>query len=121
LIKQTDDERSGVVSFSVSGPFLLSELRATLAELFASRPEELPKRFLWDLRTAEIEWSSGDIKQFSEWVSANRQSGEGRTAVVVAEDFHFGLARMYEVFSSDVPVEFVVFRDLESAKTWVTH
>jgi hypothetical protein len=51
---------------------------------------------------------------------ANRQPGEGKTAVVVATDFHFGLARMYEVFSSDVPVEFVVFRDLEAATAWVT-
>lgn len=119
-IERTGTGEAGLTSLSVSGSFHLSDLRDTLSELYEALPPELPKRFLWDLREAEIEWSAEEIRQSSDWVRENRQPGKGKTAVVVRRDFHFGLARMYEVFSSDLPVEFVVFRDLEAATAWVT-
>jgi len=119
-IERRDDEGSGVAFFSVSGTISLEDLRAALSELYATRPPGLPRNHLWDFREAEVDWSSDEIRGFASWVGANRQPDEGRTAVVVATDFHFGLARMYEVFSSDFPVEFVVFRDLEAATAWVT-
>lgn len=118
-IKWIGPDASGITSLSVSGPFHLSDLRATLGEIYADRAPGRPRRFLWDLRRAELDWSSEELREFSEWVRENRQPGEGKTAVVVSRDLHFGLARMYEVFSSDLPVEFVVFRDLGAATAWV--
>ena len=47
-IERKDDEGAGMVSFTVSGPFPLSELRALLGELYADRDTDLPKRYLWD-------------------------------------------------------------------------
>ncbi len=120
-IERADDRGSGVVRFTVTGPLRPDELRDTLAELYATHPPELPRRFFWDLRGADIDWSSDEIRSFAGWVRANRLPGDGRTAVVVDRDFHFGLARMYEVFSADLPVEFVVFRDVEAATAWMAH
>lgn len=118
-IERVGPDASGVTVLTVSGPIRLDDLRDTLGELYTGNTPEPPVRFLWDLRDAELNWSADDIKQFSEWVRRNRQPGEGKTAVVVSRDLHFGLARMYEVFSSDLPVEFVVFRDLDAAAAWV--
>lgn len=120
-IDREHERASGVVRFTVTGPLRPDELRDTLADLYATHDPELPKQFLWDMRAVQIDWSADEIRSFAAWVRANRQPGEGRTAVVVARDFHFGLARMYEVFSADLPVEFVVFRDMESAMAWIAH
>jgi len=42
-----------------------------------------------------------------------------KIAVVAPKDISFGLARMYEVFSGDVPWEFVVFRAADAALVWL--
>ncbi len=42
-----------------------------------------------------------------------------KVAVVAPEDISFGLARMYETFSGDVPWEFVVFRAADAALAWL--
>jgi len=42
-----------------------------------------------------------------------------KVAVVAPEDISFGLARMYEGFSSDVPWDFVVFRAVDAALAWL--
>ena len=42
-----------------------------------------------------------------------------KVAVVAPEDISFGLARMYEVFSGDVPWEFAVFRAADAALAWL--
>jgi hypothetical protein len=42
-----------------------------------------------------------------------------KVAVVAPKDISFGLARMYEVFSGDVPWEFVVFRAIDTALGWI--
>lgn len=42
-----------------------------------------------------------------------------KVAVVAPEDISFGLARMYEIFSGDVPWEFVVFRAADAALAWL--
>ncbi|MBN2028654.1 hypothetical protein JW824_00260 [bacterium] len=42
-----------------------------------------------------------------------------KIAVVAPKDLSFGLARMYEVFSSTASSRFVVFRDADDALTWL--
>jgi hypothetical protein len=42
-----------------------------------------------------------------------------KVAVVAPEDVSYGLARMYEGFTNDVPWEFVVFRAAAAALAWL--
>jgi len=42
-----------------------------------------------------------------------------KVAVVAPKDISFGLARMYEAFSSEVPWQFVVFRAADAAFAWL--
>lgn len=39
--------------------------------------------------------------------------------MVAPRDVSFGLARMYEMSSTDIPRDFVVFRDLDAAAAWL--
>ncbi len=98
----------GMMSFRVSGSLLPSEPRETLSELYSEPDADFPRRQLWDLREATLDWSTPEVKHFVDWVKLNRPPVEGRTALVVSRDFHFGLARMYEILSVDIPVELVV-------------
>ena len=118
-IEWTRDKETGITSFTVSGSLTPSEVRESLGELYADPDPDVRKRYLFDLREATIDWHSDSVRELAHWVGANRPPGEGRTAILVAYDLHFGLARMYEMLSSDVPVEIVVFRDLEAATVWL--
>jgi hypothetical protein len=42
-----------------------------------------------------------------------------KVAVVAPKDVSFGLARMYEAFSSDIEWDFVVFRSARAALAWL--
>jgi len=46
-------------------------------------------------------------------------SAQRKVAVIAPEDLSFGLARMYEIFSNDVPWEFEVFREGHAAQAWL--
>jgi hypothetical protein len=41
------------------------------------------------------------------------------TAIVADKDVIFGLARMWELMSSDAPMEIMVFRDRAEAEEWI--
>lgn len=42
-----------------------------------------------------------------------------RVAFVAPSDWAFGLARMYQAYRDDSPVQLRVFRDLKSARAWL--
>ncbi|MBN1832414.1 MAG: hypothetical protein JW896_09910 [Deltaproteobacteria bacterium] len=77
---------------------------------------------LVDLREADSNPRSPDV--LHQFASFMKSSFEGLTthpkvAVVAPKDLSFGLARMYEAFADSVPWDFVVFRDIDSALTWL--
>lgn len=77
---------------------------------------------LVDLRRTESASRSSDaLSEFAEFIR-NQFSGAAvrpKVAVVAPRDISFGLARMYEAISSDIPVEFTVFRSIEAAISWL--
>jgi hypothetical protein len=77
---------------------------------------------LWDLREANVpSMTSADIERISELVSKHwGKGGSSRAALVVSQDFEFGLSRMYQVFiESRISTQLKVFRNLEEALTWI--
>jgi hypothetical protein len=40
-------------------------------------------------------------------------------ALVVSRDMDYGLARMYEAYSQDLPVQIRIFDELEEAESWM--
>jgi hypothetical protein len=77
---------------------------------------------LVDLRQTESSVRSATaLNKFADFVRRQYVGTTARpkVAVVAPEDISFGLARMYEAFSSAVPWEFVVFRSADDALAWL--
>ena len=77
---------------------------------------------LVDLRRAESSVRSAAIlNKFANFIRRQYESSTAapKVAVVAPEDISFGLARMYEAFSKEVPWEFEVFRAIEAALAWL--
>ena len=77
---------------------------------------------LVDLRQAESSVrGAGTLKESAEFMRRQYVSTTARPkiAVVASEDISFGLARMYEMFSEEVPWEFEVFRAVDAALAWL--
>ena len=77
---------------------------------------------LVDLRQAESSVrGAGTLKESAEFMRRQYVSTTARPmiAVVASEDISFGLARMYEMFSEEVPWEFEVFRAINAASAWL--
>ena len=60
-----------------------------------------------------------EIRRVAEFLGPYAARIGGRAAVVASSDVHFGLSRLGSVYSETVGVEVEVFRDLESAVTWL--
>ena len=73
---------------------------------------------LVDLRQTESASRSAEaLSEFAEFIRnhfSNTTAGP-KVAVVAPKDISFGLARMYEALSGDVPFEFAVFRTSDEA------
>ena len=77
---------------------------------------------LVDLRQTESsERSAAALNEFAYFMQ--RQFVDTNTtpkvAVVAPKDVSFGLARMFEVLSDDVPLRFMVFRTADTALSWL--
>ncbi len=75
------------------------------------------------------DYSSGDLSQlFYEAIWRGKELlqmehamfGPGKWAFYVSSNVAFGLARMFVSLSSDIPIEMEIFRDLESARSWLS-
>jgi hypothetical protein len=47
------------------------------------------------------------------------ERGNAKIAIVASTDLSFGMSRMYEVFSGNLPQTIMVFRNLEEAEQWL--
>lgn len=102
-----------------AGNMTLEEMTSAARDLFADRRYVEPIRVIWDLRGGRFDWSAERIKDFRQFILDHRPPGRGRVAAVASGDLTFALARMYEALSSEVPVELMVFRDVDEARAWV--
>lgn len=98
------------------------EFLAFYKSLFKSDSFDPSMNLLVDLRETDSTPRTSDaLHQFAEF--ARRILGDTATrqkvAVVAPNDISFGLARMCEVFSVDLPWDFVVFRSIDAALVWI--
>ena len=90
--------------------------------LFEDNRFDMSFNMLVDLRQTESSVrSAAALNEFADFMRRQFISITVRpkVAVVAPEDVSFGLARMYEVFSGDVPWEFAVFRAADAALAWL--
>lgn len=77
---------------------------------------------IWDvLGVRDAELSFADMQTFGDYLLLNRERrGGGRSSLVTDNDLIFGLFRTHEMLNQEkFDYDFRVFRDLETARTWV--
>jgi hypothetical protein len=50
---------------------------------------------------------------------SDRTPERSRVAIVAASDVQYGLARMYQAFRSESPLDLRVFREMDEARAWL--
>ena len=99
-----------------------SEFLTAYKELLGSPDFSVTPKLLVDLRqtTSKLR-STGALQELAVILIEKYRGSEERrkVAVIAPADLSFGLARMYEIFSADLPWEFGVFRDNDSALIWL--
>ena len=77
------------------------------------------KSVVWDFRTAHFEMTGDTVREFADFVTKHQPlTRPPRVALVVASEFNFGMARMFEAFREDLSTEVRVFQVYEDAVAW---
>ena len=116
------DVDAGLRHHKVTGELSVTELRLTLEEVYAKSDFSAEHNVVWDIREADVSsFTAQDINEVAMFVAEHWGGRDTpRAALVVASDFDFGLARMYEASVSDDRYRSVqVFRDMTEAVAWI--
>ncbi|UCG85271.1 MAG: hypothetical protein JSW71_15210 [Gemmatimonadota bacterium] len=121
-VKSTIDPNSGVIVHSVAGDTSLDELVRALERIVDHPLYQPGADALWDFSGAEVR--NVDGKELRNLVRQVRQRLAGRdtgykVALVAPRDVDYGLARMYEAYASELPIELSVFRSSGDAWDWL--
>jgi hypothetical protein len=114
----TIDEKTGVPVVTVR-----DELTADGLRQFQSIACDIPAywdstKSLWDLRQVSELPSTNEIRSLAHLIRSSTSSPYW-LAIVVAQDVHFGLTRMFEMLSEQPGVERRIFRDYDQAWVWL--
>ncbi len=121
-ILHTINEQLGIVLSSWVGQISDSELLPSYQQLYENELWKPGFHEIVDLRDADMSSvSSEGLDRLASMVKRYTigKCDEFKTAVVAPDDLHFGIARIYEVHSSESPEIVMVFRDLNRAFEWL--
>ena len=112
---------TGFRTYTVRGAITADEVRSTLEKVYALKDINPGASALWDLREADIKIPTEDARHLSDFVGKLIGEGVGgKAALIVPEDFEFGMARMYEtILASQSRKRVKVFRDWGEASSWL--
>jgi len=114
------DESKEILTCYCQGPVFVAEFKATIALIVSSKEYSPSVNMLWDVQDADP--ASFDISLAGQIVSIRQhypERGNAKLAIVASDDLHFGLSRMYESMSDDMPQDIHVFRTVADAEQWL--
>jgi hypothetical protein len=113
----TIDPHARIVAMRVTGSLTDDDVRAIREELRRHPDFDPGMGQLFDARAAEqVALSSDAVRSLA---SVSVFHAGTRRAFVVANDFQFGMARMFSLYSETHAQTVEVFRDIESALGWL--
>jgi len=105
---------------TMTGQITEDEFQASLQEILQSDQFPPDTRTLWDLR--ELDFKTIDSLMEKRLINIRREypeRGRARLAFIVAGDLAFGMGRMYEILSEDLPQEIRIFRKYSEGENWL--
>ena len=104
------------------GTVLTREMALEALHQQRGRPENQTINDIWDTRgcRADADFNSADVISAVEYIQALHSAGyHQRTALVVDSDESYGVSRIFQALGEGLPYEIQIFRDMESARTWI--
>jgi len=120
MIETTVDTKHNLTIHRASGKITSQELLSSINSFYDGSPT---LHTLWDFSKAALSSISNEsIRQIFSLVQnrgTNRQNG--KTALVAKKDLEYGMARMFQIMSTDngFPFTIKVFRSYDEAMQWL--
>ena len=102
----------------VTADFILSMLK----ELYSMKAYQTEKiAGLWDFRGCTSNINYETMHKITSYIDIHYDPSWSHniTALVVDKDVLYGLARMYEVITEDIPTTVRIFKDIDEAQAWI--
>ena len=114
------DREKGILYAIVGEQVTPDEFACAMEEIIHSDEYPPDVATLWDMRALDFRGAdSGTARQLVAMRERYPERGEARLAFVVADDLSFGISRMYELLSADLPQKIRVFRDYAEGEQWL--
>lgn len=115
------NEVFGVVT--LTGEFTVESFREFYEQLLNDPNFRSGMNLLWDTRKVCFQSLTPEsLRLFQGYIiSRLPRRGKSRSAVVIDEDYAFGMMRMFEQSNENmIPIQFQVYRDVHPAREWLT-
>jgi len=114
------DKDKDALYASIEGAFNLDEFKVTIVKIVNSNEYPPDIRTLWDMRRTDFTGISYDLEKSAIYIREQYPKRAGARLSFVAEsDLAYGMLRMYETLSDDLPQEIKVFRKFSEAEEWL--
>ena len=116
------DPKSGILYATIGEHISQSEFSDALEKITHSVEYPPDVKVLWDARSARS--AQGDDNAVMRFIGIRKifpDRGNTKIAIVVSSDFSFGMARMYELFSANLPQSIMVFKSIPEAEQWLVN
>lgn len=101
-----------------NGELEFTEIISHMKRLYQGNDPPPTKKILWDIRNASI--SALTVDQVYHIASKfNFVMDGGKTAVVALQDINYDIVKIFEEEAIDIPRDFIVFREMEEATSWL--
>ena len=102
----------------VTADFIIQALR----ELYSMEAYQTEKcAGLWDFRGCNTDIKYDSMMKIKKFIDNNYDPdwSHSITAFVVDHDLLYGLSRMYEIISEDLPTTVSIFKNMDEAQDWI--
>jgi hypothetical protein len=111
-----------LVTNTIQGAFTYGEYRTLMDRIINDERFRPSMDMFWDFRNGTLAgFSNEEIAGIKDYIRRNqeRRGDNYRVAFLVKEVVDYGLSRMYQMISQDLPVNFEVFYDEQEAMDWI--
>jgi len=116
------NKNKGCLHVSIEGTITTKDFEDHFRRVVSSKEYTADIKSLWDLRNADPSIFRAEFeRELIKIVKKYPQRGITKRALVGNTDAHFGIARMYQMWSVDLDRPLKVFRDFKEAETWLTN
>ncbi len=114
------DRENNLLHIMLHGSVTLDEFTDILETITHAEeyPPDVPA--IWDL--SALDTGNSDISMIGELNDVRKrypERGKTKLAIVASGELTFGLSRMYEAFSAELPQTLRVFKDRANAELWL--